>query len=83
MKRGESQAPDAIFGQSRAFALSDSSVNPDVIEYLKSVRQEALRTNAISIKNHMNLQRGRVTNQACTMMRMRGPLKARHLAILD
>ncbi|CAI4846163.1 BBM_1a_G0055460.mRNA.1.CDS.1 [Saccharomyces cerevisiae] len=57
MKRGESQAPDAIFGQSRAFALSDSSVNPDVIEYLKSVRQEALRTNAISIKNHMNLQK--------------------------
>ncbi|QHS76780.1 Brr1p [Saccharomyces paradoxus] len=57
MKRGDSQSPDAIFGQSRAFALSDSSVNPDVIEYLKSVRQEALRTNAISVKNQMNLQK--------------------------
>ncbi|EJS41342.1 brr1p [Saccharomyces arboricola H-6] len=57
MKKGDSQAPDAIFGQSRAFALSDSSVNPDVIKYLGNVRQEALRTNAISIKNQMALQK--------------------------
>ncbi|CAI4053818.1 Brr1p SKDI_16G3200 [Saccharomyces kudriavzevii IFO 1802] len=57
MKKAESQAPDFIFGQSRAFALTDSSVNPDAIKYLDNVRQEALRTNAMSIKNQMNLQK--------------------------
>ncbi|CAI1775133.1 hypothetical protein SEUBUCD646_0P03320 [Saccharomyces eubayanus] len=57
MKKGESQAPDAIFGQSRAFALSDSSVNPDVIRYLNDVREQALRTNAISISSQVNLQK--------------------------
>ncbi|CAI4054890.1 hypothetical protein SUVZ_16G3350 [Saccharomyces uvarum] len=57
MKKGESQAPDAVFGQSRAFALSDSSVNPDVIKYLNDVREQALRTNAISISSQVNLQK--------------------------
>ncbi|EDO14996.1 hypothetical protein Kpol_376p9 [Vanderwaltozyma polyspora DSM 70294] len=45
----ETQATDSIFGQNRAFALSDSLVNPDVITYLNQVREEAIHTSAISV----------------------------------
>ncbi|SJM87494.1 related to Pre-mRNA-splicing factor BRR1 [Zygosaccharomyces bailii] len=44
----ENQVVDAVFGQPRAFSLESSLVNPNVIKYLETVRQEALRTNAIS-----------------------------------
>lgn len=47
MDDNDGQVLDSIFGQSRAFALNDQFVDPKVIEYLKNVRQEALRTNAI------------------------------------
>lgn len=37
---------DSAFGQAPAFGLDDATVNPLVIQYLKSVRTEALTTNA-------------------------------------
>ncbi|CEP63853.1 Brr1p LALA0_S09e03972g [Lachancea lanzarotensis] len=40
----ESQSIDLIFGQSRAFALEGSLVNPEVKKYLTSVRAQALST---------------------------------------
>lgn len=40
---------DPLFGQSKVFSTEDSNVNPDVIAYLASVRNEALTTSAISM----------------------------------
>lgn len=50
MELEENQTIDYVFGQTRAFALNDSLVNPDAVRYLTGVRQEALRTNAIRIQ---------------------------------
>ncbi|CAL9730283.1 pre-mRNA-splicing factor Brr1p [Monosporozyma unispora] len=40
---------DPLFGQSKVFSTEDANVNPDVIAYLNSVRNEALTTSAISM----------------------------------
>lgn len=53
----EDKSVDATFGQSRAFSLESSLVNPNVVIYLRSVRQEALRTNAISNAGRSNRKR--------------------------
>lgn len=50
MEVEENQTIDYIFGQTPAFALNDSLVNPEAVRYLTDVRQEALRTNAIRIQ---------------------------------
>lgn len=42
---------DPIFGQSKVFSTEDSNVNPDVIAYLASVRNEALTTSAIAMSS--------------------------------
>lgn len=56
MANKESQAPDSVFGQSRAFALTDPLVDPAVVAYLSTVRQEALRTSTISPVTMMSLK---------------------------
>lgn len=40
---------DSVFGQTIAFSLNDERVNPAVVKYLSSVRDEALRTSALRI----------------------------------
>ncbi|CUS23864.1 LAQU0S12e01750g1_1 [Lachancea quebecensis] len=40
----ETQGMDPLFGQSRAFALEGAMVNPEVRNYLKNVRTQALST---------------------------------------
>ncbi|CCD22680.1 Brr1p NDAI_0A05250 [Naumovozyma dairenensis CBS 421] len=45
----EKQTINPIFGQAPAFAINDSLVDPQVVAYLRDVRQEALRTTVTRI----------------------------------
>ncbi|CCE91378.1 Brr1p TDEL_0C04890 [Torulaspora delbrueckii] len=49
MESQNGQSVDSVFGQTPAFALNDEQVDPAVVEYLNSVRQEALRTSAVKV----------------------------------
>lgn len=42
---------DPLFGQANVFSIDDENVNPDVINYLRNVRNEALTISAISMSN--------------------------------
>ncbi|CCE65729.1 hypothetical protein TPHA_0M01540 [Tetrapisispora phaffii CBS 4417] len=44
MSDKSSQRIDPVFGQSRAFALNDPLVNPDILKYLEGVKEEAIRS---------------------------------------
>ena len=53
----EDQLISNLFGQSAVFALDDASVDPKVIDYLRDVRTEALRTIATSQATYATPQR--------------------------
>lgn len=45
---------DSLFGQCKAFSIDDENVNPEVVKYLRNVRNEALTTSAISMNKMKN-----------------------------
>ena len=53
----EDQQISNLFGQTAVFALDDASVDPKVIDYLRDVRTEALRTIATSQTTYAASQR--------------------------
>lgn len=57
--RVETQSMDPVFGQSRAFALNGTLVNPDAVAYLNGVRKEALRTSAIDVTRSVDVKKTR------------------------
>lgn len=60
----ETQSLDPTFGQTKAFAVADPLVNPDAIAYLNSVREEALRTTALSTERSSQTNEKRVDKGA-------------------